>query len=307
MDHASRATVPQRAPDRQLRRVTTMSTRHQRGSCEVPVARRTWSTCVAGHEPGSSPRLGWDFESFTRPREAPTVGDLSALQQFHFAAEVDWAERLLSNAIVQMRQETMADDRFEPVGATLALGIEKLYKLCIGLADLRETGSWSSLGKMKSYYHRVERMHDEVVTYLGHVGSDDELVAPLLAKVVENPAVPEIMTALGEYAAGGRFHYLDSLANAPSERPDPRSFWEQALMTLRENSGLQDELVKTATHNLSNDNAWEAIIHGNNELVVDALRDIVALVTTAGNRRVLGPMGVHLATPFTQKESWSLR
>lgn len=119
------------------------------------------------------------------------------------------------------------DELTDPVLTTLSIGMEKLYKLTLGLTALHTTGDWPTKEQMVTGYdHRLAVMHEAVLKDCRDRATHPDVVA-LIAEVDTDPVVLPIIAALHDYGMSGRFYYLDQLGDPNGvSRQDPRALWQ---------------------------------------------------------------------------------
>ncbi|WP_139187394.1 hypothetical protein [Pseudarthrobacter chlorophenolicus] len=106
----------------------------------------------------------------------------------------------------------------------LSIGVEKLYKLTLGLASLDTRQSWPTKAEMKGFGHNLADMHSSVMTELSRRTAVSTLyVRGLLAEVEADAVVIPLINTLGRYGQSGRFYHLDRLETHLSHGKVPAS------------------------------------------------------------------------------------
>jgi hypothetical protein len=163
-----------------------------------------------------------------------TVSGGDDLLPIHMAAalsyEVDAAANLLARSVSLVREFRYVSLDADPLLACLAIGVEKVTKLTLGLASIEETGRWPDKSTMKGLFgHRVATLdrhcRDYVRDHLDRVPSAP-YIRRLLASVETDDLLALVMTVLDRYGTQGRFYNLDALAETPQLEPAPRELWE---------------------------------------------------------------------------------
>jgi hypothetical protein len=162
-------------------------------------------------------------------RHPPRVAseDLSREQEFALLQEMTSARNLLADGVRVVRTAAFIDTTRDPILTMLSIGVEKLYKLTLGLIALDETGRWPTKAEMKRRGHKLNPMHEIVFGELHARAADKSpYVRGLLADVEADDVVVPLINALDIYGAQGRFFYLDRLSDSP-QRDDPDAAWQE--------------------------------------------------------------------------------
>ena len=77
-------------------------------------------------------------------------------------AEVDSTRNLLAYGLRALRTDALIDNIRDTILSVLSIGLEKLYKLALGLAALDGDGRWPSVKVMRGHGHGVKDMHEKV-------------------------------------------------------------------------------------------------------------------------------------------------
>jgi hypothetical protein len=94
------------------------------------------------------------------------IGNLDRQQGFALIAEMTSTRNLLAYGIRVLRAGAFIETTRDPIMTMLSIGVEKLYKLTLGLASLDHDHKWPSAAEMKAWGHRLVAMHEAVLTEL---------------------------------------------------------------------------------------------------------------------------------------------
>lgn len=152
--------------------------------------------------------------------------------------EVDAAANLLRRSLLLVREFRIASLDADPLFACLAIGMEKVTKLTIGLAAVEEHGTWPNLGTMRGRYgHNVLDLDEACRDYISrnaHRAAAPPYIRQLMAKVGQDQRISLILNVMKRYGEFGRFYNLDALADTPQAEPPPRKLWDRVEQTVWE-------------------------------------------------------------------------
>ena len=121
-------------------------------------------------------------------------------------AEMTSTRNLLAYGLRVIRADALTENNRDPILTMLSIGVEKLYKLTLGLAALDREGSWPNAAKAKAWGHKLVPMYEAVMSELRSRTSDKSpYVCGLVAEVEADPVVPPFITSLDMYGSNGRF------------------------------------------------------------------------------------------------------
>lgn len=131
------------------------------------------------------------------------------------------------------------------VFSCLALGSEKLLKLTYGVSQQAQGCGWPRISEMKRYGHNVWELDTKgrsLVLQSAHLATHQPVVDGWIKSVDSNPWIDQFLKILSNYGAGGRFHYLDRLAEQGTDRgSEPSEQWRALeVAVLREADLSQD-------------------------------------------------------------------
>ncbi|MEV6851936.1 hypothetical protein [Actinoplanes sp. NPDC051411] len=113
------------------------------------------------------------------------------------------------------------------VMSLLALGSEKMLKLTIGFAALDRGDPWPRKKYMRDEVGHQVKIADQRARLLLdlHAGTARGWLDDLKKAVAQNPVVPAVIESLNMFGDGGRFYFLDVLAETPQPGDSPQSLW----------------------------------------------------------------------------------
>lgn len=112
----------------------------------------------------------------------------------------------------------------DPLLSCLALGMEKMAKLTIGLIFLDETGHWGGFGNSHDVADLDSRAQAALRRRLALANSRPHLER-LMAEVSSDPVVTGVVSTVSNFGMKGRYFNLDSL-KGPVDRVNPKDLWD---------------------------------------------------------------------------------
>ncbi|WP_334122152.1 hypothetical protein [Glutamicibacter sp.] len=219
------------------------------------------------------------------------IENLNRDQTFALISEMNSTRNLLAYGIRAMRTAAFVETTRDPIFTMLSIGVEKLYKLTLGLVDLEREGKWPSKAQMKSHGHNLIEMHDAVFDELRKRTADKTAyVRDLFTSVEEDFVVKPLIAALGRYGQSGRFYYLDVLGDSPQVWESPEEHWqriEDAVMLEPAINALFNEAMKS----ISNNELWESFHDSVHERIALAIERLWEMVAVSARNRALGVAG----------------
>lgn len=218
------------------------------------------------------------------------IENLDTEQSFAFIAETNSAASLLAYGVRVVRTARFIDTTRDPIMTMLSIGLEKLYKLTVGLLSLDTRGRWPTKAEMKGYGHDLETLHESVMGAIrDRSRARSQYVRDWVGSVDDDLCVPPLITALGEYGTRSRFYYLDRLAESPQLR-DPRHAWEEVLSTALKDPVVA-EMYARATADVRNGDLWDELGVAQNRRVAQSIERLWTMIAVAGRNYCLGPTG----------------
>ena len=215
---------------------------------------------------------------------------LDRQQGFALLAEMTSTRNLLAYGIRVIRTGAFIDTTRDPIFTMLSIGVEKLYKLTLGIIALDRDHRWPVKTEMQKQGHKLVPMHTTVMNELrARTVDKSEYVRGLLADVDNDPVVLPIIEALDMYGRMGRFYYWDELGAAP-QSVSPDEGWQNI-----EHAALADPAVATlyqrATRNVGDNEAWDEFIRALHERIAAAVEGLWLAVAACGRNHALGETG----------------
>lgn len=219
------------------------------------------------------------------------IANLNRDQGFALLSEMSSTRNLLAYGIRTVRTAAFVETTRDPIFTMLSIGVEKLYKLTLGLVDLDRDGRWPSKPQMKSRGHNLIEMHFAVFEELrARTAEKSEYVRDLLSAVEGDFVVKPLIAALGRYGQSGRFYYLDLLGDAPQDWESPEGHWQQiedAVMLEPEIKALFNEAMKSAPNN----ELWDSLHRSINERIALAIERLWEMIAVSARNHALGEAG----------------
>jgi hypothetical protein len=208
-----------------------------------------------------------------------------------FLAETTSTRNLLGYGVRVVRTGAFIETTRDPILTMLSIGVEKLYKLTIGLMRLAETEQWPSAAEMKLSGHKLAEMHVQVMRELNQRAlTSTDYVRGLIREVEADPVVAPLIAALDMYGRIGRFYYLDLLGDNPQAWESPDAFWDAI-----EHAALQDPEVEAsyaaAMESVSSNDLWDRFYSRLNKRIAVSVERLWALVAVCGRNHLLGETG----------------
>ena len=188
------------------------------------------------------------------------------------------SQYVLASGIELLRAPHFARNR-DAVLATVAVGVEKLEKLALGIMAVELGHGWPRMNG-NGWGHNVAVMDKRVRAALHEQLSDGRpapYISQLLCTVDRDAVWLGIAEALEVYATQGRFYNLDAIAGIEQPRGNPLRLWEAAEQLALD----RDPELKSAI----GDDDFERRL---NAALADSIYRWWAMVSLAGMHGVLG-------------------
>jgi len=214
-------------------------------------------------------------------------------QAFALLAEQTSARNLLAYGLNALRTAAFLETTRDPIMTMLSIGVEKLFKMALGLAHVAEHREWPPAVRFKNVWrHDLDVMLDELLGILHarmNRATHAHYVETMLEEVERDPALRPLIAALSSYGKQGRFYNLDLLAERPQAGPGPDEMWSIVEQVLIEHD---DDLRAQRTAVTATDPAaQESFIHALEARTADSLERLWRLLAMAGVQGVLGDRG----------------
>lgn len=219
------------------------------------------------------------------------IVDLDRRQGLALLEEMTSTRNLLAYGTGVLRGGAFLSTTRDPVLTMLSIGVEKLYKLTLGLVALDRHHEWPAKSEMQRWGHNLVLMHSTIMRELvARTADQSEYVRGFVAGVAHDPLVGPVLEALDRYGRMGRFYNLDELGNAP-QAVSPVTAWQKV-----EQSALADpqvaELYRQAMGNVADGEAWTGFAGALRERIARTVDRIWSMVAVCGRNHVLGETGV---------------
>lgn len=218
------------------------------------------------------------------------IADLNQQQEVALLAETISTRNLLAYGVRVVRTGMFIDTTRDPILTMLSIGVEKLFKLTLGLVALDRDHEWPAKDEMREHGHKLVVMYESVRTELrARTTNGTQYVRGVLAKVDEDTLIEPIIEALDMYGRMGRFYYLDRLGNAP-QKVSPEEAWQKI-----EEAALADPNVavsyRRVLDDVGNNDVWDGFMSVLNHRIAVAVETLWIAIAVCGRNRVLGEAG----------------
>lgn len=213
-------------------------------------------------------------------------------QGFALIFEMGSTRNLLGYGIRTVRTAAFIETTRDPILTMLSIGVEKLFKLALGLISLDADATWPDRNTMQNKYrHNLIDMWDALLGELRTRSMDStDYVKGLLAEVENDPIVPPLLEALDMYGRSGRFYYLDLLAENPQSFDNPSGYWNQIDAAALLEPGLKAKF-HVASADVSNQAAWDDFHSSLHGAVADSVERLWTMIAVLGRNNVMGETG----------------
>lgn len=201
--------------------------------------------------------------------------------------EITSASNLLSYGTKVLRDVKFIDSAQEAVMTTLSIGLEKLYKLSLGMLELDQMGQWPSKKTMKHYGHDLTELHKRLISAIDDGISDKHShLSKLVDSVKGDPVLPELLKSLTIYGKCGRFYRLDLLAG--SQQPeDPDDMWIIAEEATRQDPEIR-RLFRATMESAGEDDPYDAYFTAYRGRLAESIDRVKDTIATCARRGILG-------------------
>lgn len=218
------------------------------------------------------------------------IVDLDRQQGLALLAEMTSTRNLLAYGIRIIRTGAFIETTRDPILTMLSIGVEKLYKLTLGLIALDERRTWLTRDEMKAHGHNLVAMHQAVMESLRiRTASKSQYVRKLVVDVDADLAIEPVINALDLYGQMGRFYYLDQLGDH-LQLVSPDDAWQKI-----ERAAIADpqvaSLYKQAMDHIGDNAAWDRFVRALNERIAVAVERLWIMIAVCGRNHVLGETG----------------
>ncbi|SDL66135.1 hypothetical protein SAMN05216298_4683 [Glycomyces sambucus] len=216
--------------------------------------------------------------------------NLNQKQTIALLQEMTSTRNLLAYGIRVVRTGAFVETTRDPILTMLSIGVEKLYKLTLGLIALDVNQQWPSAAVMRDHGHKLGDMHQKVIAELRErTRSKSQYVRGLLAEVEADPVVIPVIEALDMYGRRGRFYYLDQLGESP-QPVSPDEAWQRIELAALTDPDVA-ALYSRANATIGNNEVWNEFKAALNERIAVAVERIWIMIFRSGMNHALGETG----------------
>lgn len=221
-----------------------------------------------------------------------TFANLNQKQTLALIEEMTSTRNLLAYGVRVVRTGAFVSTTRDPILTMLSIGVEKLYKLTLGLIALDVDKQWPSVKVMKANGHKLGDMHQKVIAELRErTRSKSQYIRGLLAEVESDPVVIPVIEALDMYGRRGRFYYLDQLSESP-QPVSPDDVWQKIELAVLTESDVA-ALYSRVNANIGNNEIFDEFKQALNERIAVAVERIWIMIARSGMNHALGETGTH--------------
>lgn len=216
--------------------------------------------------------------------------ELSQRQVVALLDEMTSTRNLLAYGLRVIRSAAFIDATRDPILTMLSIGLEKLYKITLGLVSLDHDHRWPSKAEMQRRGHNLLEMHEAVLGEL-HARTADSTpyVRGLVEEVEKDQVVAPIVAALDLYGRGGRFYNLDELGGH-SQPISPGAAWQEIEAAVLLDPAVQ-ALFQRAMADTSDGAIWAEMTEALHERIAVSVERLWTAVAVCGRNHVLGETG----------------
>jgi hypothetical protein len=164
-------------------------------------------------------------------------------QSVAFVYEVNATRNTLSYATRIVATDALTDNTRDPIMSLMAAGLERLYKLTLGVIAIDRDGSWSD---SKRFGHQIEKMHPEILDELERRSSASSYLRDLIRVVRDDRVLLAVIKCADTYGREGRYFYLDSLAGKQPRASSPHQAWRTVEATVLQHIDLAEPSARAA-------------------------------------------------------------
>lgn len=208
---------------------------------------------------------------------------------FALLAEMTATRNLLACGIYTLRSAPFIDTTRDPIMTMLSIGLEKLYKVTLGLIALDRDHVWPSQAQMKARSHDLAKMHQEVMDAMWASSEGRSYPRTVLEEARDDVVLIPLIEALSVYGSKGRFYNLDLLGEA-AQPVGPIAMWqevEDAAFTDPEVLAARRRAFAPAYDNAAYDELTR-LAHGR---IAAAIERMWLALATCGSHGLLGESG----------------
>jgi hypothetical protein len=204
-----------------------------------------------------------------------------------FVYEVNATRNTLSYATRIVASDALTDNTRDPIMSLMAAGLERLYKLTLGVIAIDRDGSWSD---SKRFGHQIEKMHPEVLDELEQRCSANPYHRDLMRAVRDDQVLLAVIKCADAYGREGRYFYLDSLAGKEPRASSPHQAWRTVEATVLQHIDLA-EPSSQAAESPADTGRWRALTTTRGAVINRSVINVWELIATCGVQGGFGELG----------------
>lgn len=208
-------------------------------------------------------------------------------QSVAFVYEVNATRNTLAFATRFVSTDALTDNTRDPIMSLIAPGLERLYKLTLGVIAVDRGEPW---GDGKSYGHQIGKMHPKIVVEIEQRSSARPYLQDLLGAVRADPVLPAVIGCADAYGREGRYFYLDTLAGNSTRVASPHKAWRTVEDVVTKHHQLSGPVAPVAS---GPDNAENrlAFTTARGAVISRSITDLWQLIADCGVQGVFGKLG----------------
>ena len=220
-----------------------------------------------------------------------SIPHLDREKAFALIEEMSSARNLLAYGTRVVRTSVFIDTTRDPILTMLSIGVEKLYKLTLGLSSLDTSQTWPTKRQMKDFGHNLVDMHSTVMTELSkRTAVSSEYVRGLLAEVEADAVVVPLIDTLGRYGQSGRFYHLDRLGDTPQPWESPTEYWHRMEDVVLQEPQIAAAFTAATEFPLTSE-LWDHLHTLINQRIADSVERLWTMIAVCGRNHALGEAG----------------
>lgn len=216
--------------------------------------------------------------------------ELSQQQMVALLEEMTSTRNLLAYGLRVIRSAAFIDTTRDPILTMLSIGLEKLYKLTLGLVSLDHDHRWPSKTEMQRRGHNLLEMHEAILSELQtRTATGTPYIRGLVAEIERDQLVAPIVVALDLYGRGGRFYNLDELGGH-SQPTSPGTAWQEIEDAVLLDPAVQ-ALFQRAMTDTSDGAIWGEMTQVLHEQIAASVERLWIAIAVCGRNHVMGETG----------------
>ncbi|WP_415394215.1 hypothetical protein ACMTN4_00025 (plasmid) [Rhodococcus globerulus] len=207
-----------------------------------------------------------------------------------FVFEVNATRNLLAYGLLVITSDALTENTRDPIMTMLSSGLEKLYKLTLGIVALDRDGKWAKKAEMQGIGHKVGKMHPTVLDELDRrTSGGPRYIRELLDTVRGDPIIPVVIDCVDAYGREGRYFYLDALAGKTHSRSSPHESWRAIEAKVFDDVSAATQRLQAARARTDNEQSRDQNAVG--DRIAQSVTDVWTLIAMCGIQHFLGETG----------------